>query len=210
MKFNPYEILGVDKGATESTMRRAYRRKAKAAHPDAGGDRAAWAALQKAYLLLTDDRARKRFDETGETELENDQTELTATAVIGEAFAAVCNQPLYVNMIVAMRRKISDDLAAIRRAIPLAREERVKWEKLQGRFKRKQAGGNLFEGFLKSKLRPIDLKIASFELGERASMRALEILEEYEFLAESPPSGYIATQPSGTLGSVFGRPPVGW
>ena len=44
----PWEILGVNKGANADTIRTAWREKAKAAHPDAGGSTAAMAELNAA------------------------------------------------------------------------------------------------------------------------------------------------------------------
>ena len=35
---NPYSTLGVAKGATADTIKRAYKEKAKEHHPDRGGD----------------------------------------------------------------------------------------------------------------------------------------------------------------------------
>lgn len=44
-----HETLGVDPNASPEDIKKAYRRKSKAAHPDVGGDPAEFHALQKAY-----------------------------------------------------------------------------------------------------------------------------------------------------------------
>lgn len=57
-----YEVLGVSRDATADEVRRAYRRAARAAHPDVGGDPAAFRAVTRAWDLLGDAEARRRYD----------------------------------------------------------------------------------------------------------------------------------------------------
>lgn len=66
MKFDPYQELGVARDADEGAIRKAYRKVAKTAHPDAGGDEERWTRVSTALAVLTDADKRKRFDETGE------------------------------------------------------------------------------------------------------------------------------------------------
>jgi curved DNA-binding protein CbpA len=69
--MNPGELytrLGLQPDATPPQIRRAYRRAAKTAHPDAGGSPAQWAAILEAYETLMDERRRRIYDETGEVE----------------------------------------------------------------------------------------------------------------------------------------------
>ena len=63
----------VDSSATAEDIRNAYRVLAKEAHPDVGGTQSRFQALQKAYAVLSDDTARKRFDEVG-PERDDDST----------------------------------------------------------------------------------------------------------------------------------------
>ena len=63
---NHYELLGVDADATIEEIRRAYRLRAKAAHPDAGGDPATFRQLLVAYeTLVRVDRRRDYDDQLG-------------------------------------------------------------------------------------------------------------------------------------------------
>ena len=63
---DPYEILGVSKGATAAEIKSAYRRLAKKHHPDANkhDTKAAsrFAELNAAYEIVGDDDKRKAFD----------------------------------------------------------------------------------------------------------------------------------------------------
>lgn len=49
VELSCWAILEVDRTATAAEIERAYRAKAKAAHPDAGGSRADWDTLRVAY-----------------------------------------------------------------------------------------------------------------------------------------------------------------
>jgi hypothetical protein len=63
---NHYQLLGIDADATSDEIRRAYRARAKAAHPDAGGDPAAFRQLLIAYeTLIRADRRRDYDDQQG-------------------------------------------------------------------------------------------------------------------------------------------------
>lgn len=48
-----FALLGVQPGATQTQIKRAYRQKARALHPDTGGDEAAMKRLNDAYQKLT-------------------------------------------------------------------------------------------------------------------------------------------------------------
>lgn len=53
----PEAVLGVEKGAALGEVRAAYREKVLAAHPDKGGNNAAFCRVQRAYLSLTESRS---------------------------------------------------------------------------------------------------------------------------------------------------------
>lgn len=50
--MNPYEILGVGRGATSAEVRAAWRRAARQTHPDTGGDPATFLRARQAYVNL--------------------------------------------------------------------------------------------------------------------------------------------------------------
>lgn len=66
MAADPYEILGVARGATADEIRRAFRKLAKTHHPDLNPDNKAaeekFKAINTAYDLLSDPEKRTKFD----------------------------------------------------------------------------------------------------------------------------------------------------
>ena len=68
-KRDYYEVLGVNKGATEAEIKSAFRKKAKEFHPDLNKDDPSAAdkfkEAQEAYSVLSDENKRKMYDQYG-------------------------------------------------------------------------------------------------------------------------------------------------
>ena len=68
-KRDYYEVLGVDRGAAEADVKKAYRRLAMKYHPDRNPDDAdaeeRFKEATEAYQVLTDDEKRQRYDQFG-------------------------------------------------------------------------------------------------------------------------------------------------
>jgi molecular chaperone DnaJ len=65
-KRDYYEILGVEKSASQDEIKKAFRRLAIQYHPDKeGGNEAKFKELNEAYEVLKDTEKRKRYDQFG-------------------------------------------------------------------------------------------------------------------------------------------------
>lgn len=63
-----YKILGVDKGASQDDIKRAFREKAHQHHPDKkGGDESKFKEINEAYQVLGDPTKRSQYDQFGST-----------------------------------------------------------------------------------------------------------------------------------------------
>ena len=74
-KRDYYEVLGVDRGADDATIKKAYRKLAKKYHPDANpGDKEAeikFKEASEAYAVLSDADKRRQYDQFGHAAFEN-------------------------------------------------------------------------------------------------------------------------------------------
>lgn len=84
-KRDYYEILGVDKNAGESAIKKAYRRLAKKYHPDTNaGDKDAerkFKEVTEAYSVLSDSEKKKMYDQFGHAAFD-------ATGEAGSAYSS--------------------------------------------------------------------------------------------------------------------------
>lgn len=99
-KKNLYDVLGVDKTATQSEIKKAFRDKAKKVHTDKGGEKEEMQELNKAYAVLKIESKREHYDRTGED---------TDTPFDKKFHAFI--QQVFVNVIINNERNIeSSDL----------------------------------------------------------------------------------------------------
>lgn len=63
-----YKVLGINKGASEEEIKKAFRKLAHAYHPDkSGGDEAKFKEASEAYAILSDKKKRAQYDTFGST-----------------------------------------------------------------------------------------------------------------------------------------------
>ncbi len=101
MEQDLYNTLGVTKDATEKQIRKAYKRLSKLYHPDKqigksqveqdeAKDR--FLKIKYAYEVLTNQERRDKYNETGQSELPNQQNAITS--IIGHFNAIVAATPI--------------------------------------------------------------------------------------------------------------------
>lgn len=111
--IDPYVLLGVEREADDAAIKQAYRKLAKTAHPDSGGDEEAFAKLQAAYDLLKDPVRRKVYDDTGFDPQLADAKDLKGLIMLEtlvNEFILDEREPGSFDPVAAMRRKLTDDI----------------------------------------------------------------------------------------------------
>ena len=62
LSASAYEVLAVEPGVDEETLRKAYRLRLRQTHPDTGGDAAVFIQVQRAWELVGTPEARSAYD----------------------------------------------------------------------------------------------------------------------------------------------------
>lgn len=115
--IDPYDTLGVQRSADTATIKSTYRRKAKTAHPDAGGDAEAFARLKTAYELLLDPVRRKVYDDTGYDPELADAKDLQGLVILETLVNEMIldeRDPGSFDPVASMRRKLTDRIVNAR------------------------------------------------------------------------------------------------
>jgi curved DNA-binding protein CbpA len=115
--INPYAMLGIERDADGEAVKTAYRKIAKSAHPDSGGDAEQFGRLQACYDLLKDPVRRKVYDDTGYDPQLADVRDLEGVLVLETLindFILDEREPGSFDPVAAMRRKLSDDIVKSR------------------------------------------------------------------------------------------------
>jgi curved DNA-binding protein CbpA len=140
--MNPYDELGVDKGASKDDIRKAYRKKAHESHPDkCGQDPAATAKFQlvaQAYSVLKDDARRKQYDETVEVKQEVDETFSNLAGLVLQLIEA-CADPDTFNLDAAVLEVLNKTILAQTQAALLADKAAAKLERAAKLMKKKRS-----------------------------------------------------------------------
>lgn len=186
-----YAVLGVSRDADLATIRRAFRKKVRGAHPDGGGSVDVFNELKTAYDVLSDPIRRARYDESGEV---GDPAADPHRAKIIEILSAALDVTLVKLGKVRNARIDSSILAHISHTLLEKRAEwsaqRTHFEKaigdarlLKDRFRVKE-GENLMETVVEGRITACQKRIEL--LADRIGLidEAVEIVRETRF--ESP------------------------
>ncbi|WP_045683049.1 J domain-containing protein [Martelella endophytica] len=193
--IDPYEVLGIDRDADEKAVRAAYRRLAKDAHPDSGGDGEKFAALQSSYDLLKDPVRRKVYDDTGYDPELADPKDLKGLMLLEPLVNEMIldeREPGSFDPVAAMRRKLSDDILKSRFHILELERHRARVRKHMDRIARKSresAGSDVLGSMLRSRSESIAEAIRNAETQIDAIEQAYSMLENYSYELDRADAG---------------------
>ncbi|TCM58796.1 DnaJ-like protein [Rhizobium sp. PP-F2F-G48] len=185
--IDPYAMLGVERDADEAAIKTAYRLVAKTAHPDQGGDAAAFGKLQAAYDLLRDPVRRKIFDDTGYDPELADPRDLKGLLVIETLVNEVIldeREPGSFDPVAAMRRRLSDDIVKSRFHILELERHRTRVRQHMDRLGRRP-DADVLGSMLRARSQSIADAIKSTESQIEVIEQAYLMLEGYRYELEA-------------------------
>lgn len=183
-----YEILGVDRDATEEEIKDAARRKAKEHHPDKpDGDTEMMQLVVQAKLVLLNPKRRARYDRTGD-DTGTTMLDQAAGQMLADFFSQYIENGGDENPLDVIRHTLAKGTADVRASIRSHEERIQKLSKRMGRLKRKKSNGhNLFASILTARINQTKAAIASAEKQIAINNCCVILLEDYEFDPPPPP-----------------------
>lgn len=211
-----YEILGVASQATADEIKGAYKKRAKALHPDVAGvdNEPLFQAVTRAYRILRDPEKRATYDRIGQVD---DRVEQDRMQKVYGLLAELFEQSLSNGRAFDKHRSVTKLMVkAIERQLDQHVQERAQasvmiggLEELKGRISREGEAINIFASILDGKIAALRDSIAHSEEIDDLHRAALEELSAYTTIEEAVRvqywmGGFDATSTS-TSGSNFGR-----
>lgn len=187
--IDPYILLGLDRDAGEQAIRSAWRKAAKTAHPDSGGDAEHFGRLQTAYELLKDPVRRRVYDDTGYDPQLADPKDLEGVLMLEKLVNDVIldeREPGSFDPLAAMRRKLSDDIVKSRFHILELERHRARVRQHIDRLGRRPAA-DVLGSMLRTRSQSIADAIRSAEAQIEAIEQAYTMLEGYSYELELLP-----------------------
>jgi DnaJ-class molecular chaperone len=184
--MNPYEILGVPKDATPADIRKAFRAQAAKHHPDKGGDGEDMSELNVAYETLNDPEKRKRYDATGDCEPPS-KLQSAAEELVMTLFVQATDQAPDADVLDAIANHLRGIHVEAHRNAASYRDRLTKLAKIRKRYKHKGGRRDFLNLFFEKRREQFEQAVKQCEKQAEVALRACELIQEYEFLAEEQP-----------------------
>ena len=185
--IDPYQLLGLERDADEAAVKAAYRKAAKSAHPDAGGDLDAFGRLNASYELLKDPVRRRVYDDTGYDPQLADATDLKGLMMLETLVNEMIldeRAPGSFDPVAGLRRKLTDDLLKARFHILELERHRTRVRQHADRIGRRP-DNDVLGAMLRARAQSITEAIKGAETQISAIERAYAMLEGYSYELEA-------------------------
>jgi hypothetical protein len=196
-----YAVLDVPRDADRAAIRRAYRAKARRAHPDGGGSPQNFAQIKTAYDTLIDSVRRRRYDETGEVgemPINNCRAQLMEMLFAGLDLALLklsqrAKLPKHANLAwlisEALRHRRQEWIGQRGEFEKTAKQSR----ELLGRFST-ASGDNLMETVIERRVAICQTEIEALDKRIKVANEALEVLKDMTFRTDNEPQPSLDQQ----------------
>ena len=195
MNNDPYSALGVPRDADGDTIKRAFRKKAKASHPDLhGGSKEAFLPVQRAYDILSDADRRARYDQFGEDgELDIDkEAAKTLVAIIKQVVEV--SDVKRTDMMEMTRRYIVKQAEAGTAEIKKLKLKIAHWQEASKRTKAKK--NNFVLLAFDAEISNLKNTIKGVEWDLELSRAMLKHLKHYEYIVDKIEQRDVASSSS--------------
>jgi curved DNA-binding protein CbpA len=192
-----YELLGVLRDASDDDIEMAFRKKAKALHPDKGGNADAFAALARAIAVLRDPEKRAHYDRFGNANDRAAQADpaielvkIEVDGLLGAFLGSDKRAIFYVDVVKVMTDAFDDKIAAIEKQIKTLKVDTVRVADFASRFEADD-DDNLIRKMIEYKVRSMTQAMANAERIIETHRAAREIAASHKFRSDPLPPGAV-------------------
>jgi curved DNA-binding protein CbpA len=183
--MNHYATLGVPDDADADTIKAAYRRESRKAHPDRqGGDHQAMVAVNQAYETLSDPEKRARYDQTGQDAPAPPLDVQARTAIMSLFMQCMEQAGDEVELIEMVREQIRLNQQKLHAEIAKLQDRPAKLQARRRRLKYKGTERNFLDDLIEDQLRQNNERLARAQNGVSMLGRALELLVDFSYEPE--------------------------
>ena len=183
-RFGHYDTLGVGKDAAPEEVKRAFRKRARATHPDAGGKTEEFQAVNAAYQVLSDPGRRRRYDETGDDGAHVDEAAQILNAVGNLVFQIIEAVDVSKNDVIDLARR------EIKKAISDSEVHRVQVQKAIAKRERaakrltRRSGQNMLGMMVEHEIGKMKGNITAIDDLIAMRRKMLVLLDDYEYAVD--------------------------
>jgi DnaJ-class molecular chaperone len=183
---NPYDVLEIDKTASKEEIKKAYKKKAKKTHPDAGGSEEEFKQVNQAYMILYDDNERAYYDKHGKAKENTPKSTLmdeACSSLIKDFRDILLNQSvLHSAILPKLKNEIDFALSRMSKGIKEAKAAQKTANKVYAKFKfndKKSKSCNLLKIAYDTKITEIRHDILQMITSRRIILRKSWLLDCY-------------------------------
>ena len=213
--MNLYDVLGIDRNATQNRIKKAHRNLVKQLHPDIGGDPIRFAEVQAAYEILMNEELREEYDRTGiipkraANNLSAQAHQLFLQLFIGvvQNIAKSGQDPEQFDLVNMIEQKANAIIAnEIESGINSSKHTNEILNKMINRFKSKEKGKEPFShAILRSAITNNENHIRQLEEQRRVINHLIVLLDDLVFEAKTRTTTVVFSGSSTTYGTSYTR-----
>ena len=117
-KKDTYNVLNINRNASDDDIKKAFRKLALKEHPDKGGDPDKFKDIQNAYEILTDKEKKQMYDKLGHAGLDGNNIHTNTSS--NDIFESFFNNSFDINFRSQSRQNTPSKDPPIRRELPVS------------------------------------------------------------------------------------------
>lgn len=205
-----YQLLGIERDASDNEIKKAYRKAASKAHPDKeGGSHGSFLELQKAFDTLIDPFSRKAYDlgcpgATLELEVAEAKKELTNLFIqLATRAASTGTLKEHIDLVGELRSFVDSGIMAIGPQLKEPLRVAKALRKVHRKLKKKDAASSFLHDALNAQRKENWKKYRELQGNRRHLQLMINLVDQYEYEVEPFPDPFAGFPTSGVRTGRF-------